>query len=128
MLWQPGVYQPFQNPYSWTNLTHMIYIDQPVSTGYSPGNITVNDEHDVATHFMGFWKNFVDTFSMQGYKIYITGESYAGQYVPYIASAFLDTKDETNFNLKGIMIYDPSINNDDTMTTGKQRPTINEPF
>ena len=55
-LWQPGTYEPVQNSYSWTNLTNMVYIDQPVSTGFSPGNITVNDEHDVTTQFMGFCK------------------------------------------------------------------------
>jgi carboxypeptidase D len=83
------------------------------------GNISVNNEHDVTTQFMGFWENFIDLFSMQGYNIYIAGESYAGQYIPYIASGFLDTKDEINFNLKGIIINDPSINYDDTMTQGK---------
>ena len=35
----------------------------------------------VAAQFMGFWKNFVDTFNIQGRKVYLTGESYAGQYV-----------------------------------------------
>ena len=30
-------------------------------------------------------------------------------YCPYIASAMLDTKDKTYFNVKGMMIYDPSI-------------------
>ena len=30
----------------------------------------VNDEEDVATQFMGFWKNFINTFNMQGFKIY----------------------------------------------------------
>jgi carboxypeptidase D len=103
------------NPYSWVNLTNMIYIDQPVSTGFSPGNITVNDEHDVATQFMGFWKNFIDTFCMQGYKVYITGESYAGQYIPYIAAGMLDTNDTTYYNVKGVQINDPSINEDSTM-------------
>ena len=98
----------------------MIYVDQPVSTGYSPGNISVNNEHDVTTQFMGFWKNFVDTFSLQGYDIYIAGESFAGQYIPYIASGFLDAKDKTSFNLKGIMIYDAAINSLDTLNQGKQ--------
>ena len=97
----------------------MIYIDQPVSTGYSPGNISVNDEHDVTTQFMGFWENFIDLFSMQGYNIYITGEDYAGQYIPYIASGFLDAKDKINFNLKGVLINDPFINYNDTLTQGK---------
>lgn len=97
----------------------MIYIDQPVSTGFSPGNITVNNETDVASQFLGFWKNFIETFSMEGYKVYITGESYAGQYIPYIASAMLDTKNETYYNLKGVNIMDPSINHDDVLLQGK---------
>lgn len=98
----------------------MVYIDQPVGTGLSStGNITVNNEHDVATQFMGFWKNFMTTFSMQGYKVYITGESYAGQYIPYIASGMLDANDTTYYNVKGVQINDPSINYDDTMYQGK---------
>ncbi|KAF7956025.1 hypothetical protein EAE96_004946 [Botrytis aclada] len=113
--WQSGTYAPIPNPYSWTNLTNMIWIDQPVSTGYSPGDILVDDEIDVGNQFAAFWKNFIDTFSMQGYKIYITGESYAGQYIPYIASNFLDRNDTTYYNLKGIQINDPSINDFDTM-------------
>jgi carboxypeptidase D len=119
-LWQSGTYAPIHNPYSWTNLTNMIYIDQPVSTGFSPGNILVNDEKDVATQFMGFWKNFIDTFSMHGYKVYITGESYAGQYIPYIASGMLDTNDTKYFNVKGVQINDPSINHDEVLEYGKQ--------
>ena len=117
-MWQPGTYEPVQNPYSWTNLTNMVYIDQPVSTGYSPGNRTVNDEIDATTQFMGFWENFVDLFSMQGYKIYMTGESYAGQYIPYIASGFLDAEDQIYYNLAGIQVNDPSMNYDDTMAQG----------
>jgi len=39
--------------------------------------VTATSEEDVAAQFMGFWKNFVDTFGMQGYKVYIAGESYA---------------------------------------------------
>lgn len=31
-LWQPGTYSPQRNPFSWTNLTNMIWIDQPIGT------------------------------------------------------------------------------------------------
>lgn len=91
----------------------MIWIDQPVGVGFSTGNATVNDELDVASHFRGFWKNFIETFSMEGYKVYITGESYAGMYIPYIASGFLDQNDTTYYNLKGIQIIDAYIAVDD---------------
>jgi carboxypeptidase D len=46
---------------------------------------------------------------MQGYKVYITGESYAGAYCPYIASAMLDEADTTYFDMSGMLIYDPVI-------------------
>ncbi|KAL5327826.1 hypothetical protein ACEPPN_005532 [Leptodophora sp. 'Broadleaf-Isolate-01'] len=103
------------NAHSWNKLTNVIYIDQPVGTGFSQGNILVNNETDVANHFMGFWKNFVDTFSIQGYKIYFTGESYAGQFIPWIANAMLDNDNKTYFNVSGVQINDPVINYPDTL-------------
>ena len=93
----------------------MVYVDQPAGTGLSPGPATVEDENDVSNQFNDFWKRFIDTFGMQGYKIYITGESYAGQYIPYLASGMLDKKDTTYFNVKGIQINDPSINENEVM-------------
>ena len=39
-------------------------------------------------------------------------------YVPYIASGMLDEKDTTYFNVKGVQINDPSINDDNTMIEG----------
>ncbi|KAJ5786950.1 uncharacterized protein N7503_012162 [Penicillium pulvis] len=114
-LWQSGTYAPVRNPYSWTNLTNVVYIDQPAGTGFSPGPATVQDEIDVSNQFNDFWKRFIETFSMQGYKVFITGESYAGQYIPYLAAGMLDQNDTTHFNLKGIQINDPSINEDSVM-------------
>ncbi|KAJ6441609.1 40S ribosomal protein S19 [Purpureocillium lavendulum] len=111
-LWQYGTYKPVPNPWGWHHLTNMLWVEQPINTGFSTGNVTAKNEEDVAKQFMGFFKNFIKTFSMQGYKVYITGESYAGMYCPYIASAMLDAKDTTHFNMKGMIIYDPSIGPD----------------
>lgn len=103
---------PIENPYGWNRLTNVIYVDQPVGTGFSQGTPSANNEVDVANQFMAFWKNFVDTFDLTGYKVYLAGESYAGMYVPYIASGMLDTNDTQYFNVSGIMIYDPLIGHD----------------
>lgn len=124
-LWQAGTYGPIRNPYSWTNLTNMVYVDQPAGTGYSPGPVTVNNEYDVAAQFKDFWKRFMDTFDLHGRKVYITGESYAGMYVPYIASGMLDEKDTTYFNVTGIQINDPSINEDYTLTYAPVAGAVN---
>ncbi|KAI8271198.1 putative serine carboxypeptidase [Colletotrichum sp. SAR11_239] len=59
--------------------------------------------------FMGFWKAFVDMFDLHGYKVFVTGSSYSGLFSPYISSAMLDAEDTDYFNVKGMMIFDPSI-------------------
>ncbi|RDW87475.1 putative serine-type carboxypeptidase F [Coleophoma crateriformis] len=123
-LWQSGTFAPVPNPYSWVNLTNMVYIDQPVTTGFSKGTINVTDEVDVASQFKGFWKNFIDTFEMEGYSVYLTGESYAGQYIPYIASGMLDENNTEYFNVKGVQINDPSINYDDTLIYTPSVPAL----
>ena len=35
--WQFGQAKPTLNPYSWTNLGHMLWVEQPVGTGFSQG-------------------------------------------------------------------------------------------
>lgn len=122
-LWQSGTYAPQPNPFSWTNLTNMVYIDQPIGTGLSPAApgapALIMNETQVAEQFAGFWKNFITTFNMTGRKVYITGESYAGMYVPYIASYFLDQNNTDYYNVKGIQINDPSIGLDSVLIYGK---------
>ncbi|KAI0595431.1 Alpha/Beta hydrolase protein [Biscogniauxia sp. FL1348] len=111
-VWQYGTYKPVPNPWAWNRLINMVWVEQPVGTGFSRGTVTATSEEDVAAQFLGFWKNFIETFSMQGYKVYIAGESYAGLFVPYIASAMLDANDTTYYDLNGILIYDPVLGND----------------
>jgi carboxypeptidase D len=111
-LWQYGTFKPVPNPYKWNNLTNVVWVEQPVGTGFSQGTPTATSEKDVAEQFLGFFKNFVTTFAMEGYKVFIAGESYAGYYVPYIADAMLNKKDKTHFDLEATMIYDPSVSTD----------------
>lgn len=107
-LWQYGTFAPVANPYTWVNLTNMVWVEQPVGTGFSQGVPSATSEADVASQFLGFFKNFVDTFALQGRKVYIAGESYAGYYVPYIADAMFNANDTEHFNIESILIYDPS--------------------
>ncbi|KAK4127586.1 alpha/beta-hydrolase [Parathielavia appendiculata] len=112
-LWQYGTYKPVKNPWSWHTLTNIVYVEQPVGTGFTTGTPTITNEEELAAQFMGFWKNFIDTFDMHGYKVYITGESYAGYYCPYIANAMLDAEDKTYFDMSGMTIYNPSLTYDE---------------
>ncbi|EEH35090.2 carboxypeptidase cpdS [Paracoccidioides lutzii Pb01] len=124
-LWQPGTYKPVINLYSWTNLTNMVWIDQPAGTGFSPGPPTVEDEIDVANQFNDFWKRFMERFDLMGRRVFLTGESYAGMYIPYIANKMLEKRDNRYFDLQGIWIMNPVINEDDTMITAPSVPALN---
>lgn len=65
-------------------MTNMVWIDQPVGTGFSPAAegvpATIKNEKDVAEDFMGFWKNFMETFDLVGRKVYLTGMSLHEEY------------------------------------------------
>lgn len=103
-LWQTGTVKPVSNPWSWHHLTNVVWVEQPIGTGFSTGTVTAKSEDDVAKQFMGFWKNFVDAFGMHGYSVYITGESYAGAYCPFISSNMLDANDTDYFNVNGMIM------------------------
>jgi carboxypeptidase D len=76
-------------------------VEQPVGTGYSIGDITATSEEEIAQDFIHFFKNFEKAFGIKNFKIYVTGQSYAGRYVPYISAAMLDQKDKTYYDLSG---------------------------
>jgi vitellogenic carboxypeptidase-like protein len=73
---------------TWTSLYNVLYIDNPVGTGYS---FTSNDEgyahsqddvaRDLYSALTQFFQIYTDYLSN---SFYITGESYAGKYVPSI--------------------------------------------
>ena len=73
--------------------------------------MTATTQEQTAADFLGFFKNFQDTFGIKNYKIYVTGESYAGRYVPYVSAAMLDKDDKQYYNLSGAILYDPVIGN-----------------
>ncbi|KAF2477049.1 carboxypeptidase cpdS precursor [Lindgomyces ingoldianus] len=112
ILWQYGTFKPIYNPWTWVNLTNMVWVEQPVGTGFTQGNPTATSTEEAAQQFLGFLKNFVDTFGLCDKKIYIAGESYAGKYIPYFADAMLATNDSKYYDVQGIMVYDPSVASD----------------
>lgn len=73
---------PKPNPYSWTKLANVLYIDQPVGTGFSSGSDPANDNAEITQDFYSWLKAFYAEFpSLQAKNTYLMGESYAGVYV-----------------------------------------------
>ncbi|SCV69594.1 BQ2448_2614 [Microbotryum intermedium] len=76
------------NPYSWNNKSNIIYLDSPVNVGFSISPKLVNNSRDTAEDVYAFMQIFYYKFSnlAKNNKFNIMGESYAGMYIPNIAS------------------------------------------
>lgn len=67
------------NNYSWTRATTMLYVEQPIGTGFSRGHPLPENEHDVASDLYEFMQNFYSVFTeLSTYEFFVMGESYAG--------------------------------------------------
>lgn len=95
-----------KNKYSWNRNSSVIYVDNPVGAGFSfTKNSTCysKNEVQVADNFLKFLKEFFRLFPLlKNNKFFLTGESYAGKYIPAIAFALFNGK--TDLHLDGISI------------------------
>ena len=103
------------NPFSWSNISNVLYVEQPIRTGYSSaskGSSLIRTEKQVASDFRGFLLSFQEVFSdYSTADLFITGESYAGAYIPSIADHIIRVQEDLNstlppltMNLEGIAI------------------------
>ncbi|KDR75252.1 hypothetical protein GALMADRAFT_211511 [Galerina marginata CBS 339.88] len=107
--WSWGQSAPTPNPWSWTNLSHVLWVEQPVGTGFSQGAPSISNDDQLGEQLMGFLEQFLEVFSeLKGNNLWLTGESYAGFYVPYIAN-WIYEHPGLDLSLKGIWIADPSL-------------------
>lgn len=94
------------NPNSWNNKANLLYVDQPVGTGFSHatlGHYTKN-EKEVAEDFYKFLLLFLEKYpTYKGRPFFITGESYAGHYIPAITDYIIHAKNK-DINIKAAAI------------------------
>lgn len=88
---------------------NILWVDQPVGTGVSTGQVMATSEQEIAQDFVNFSPNFQKTFSIKKFKIFVTIENYTCRYVPYISSAMIEGHDTDHLNLQGAMTYNPTI-------------------
>ncbi|KAG5975252.1 hypothetical protein E4U55_007754 [Claviceps digitariae] len=96
--------KPVPNPYSWNTKANVIFIDQPVNVGYSYSNNDTTTSHAAAEDIYALLTLFFHEFPEYAKQdFFVTGESYAGHYIPAIGHEILSHKDR-NINLKGLAI------------------------
>ncbi|KAI0601492.1 Alpha/Beta hydrolase protein [Biscogniauxia sp. FL1348] len=96
---------------SWHEFANLLFVDNPVGTGYSyvDTNNYVHELDEMASQFIIFLEKWFNLFPEYEHDdIYIAGESYAGQHIPYVAKAILDRNKQPQtkvpWSLKGLMI------------------------
>jgi cathepsin A (carboxypeptidase C) len=93
------------NPHSWNSQANVMYVDQPLGTGFSkPSNIFQYrwSLETIAKDFRAFIIGFIEKYpAFEGREIYLTGESYAGHYIPMIAN-HLHFNPDPRIKLSGI--------------------------
>ena len=93
----------FKNPYSWNKIENLLAIEQPAGVGFSK---TSNPEYLwTDDNLLYAVKDFLNEFDLKGRDFYISGESYTGVYIPFLATHMLeDTYTTDKVNLRGVLI------------------------
>ncbi|KAL9604963.1 MAG: hypothetical protein Q9219_000151 [cf. Caloplaca sp. 3 TL-2023] len=98
------------NDGSWDEFANVLFVDNPVGTGYSyvDTDSYVTELTQMADQMVQFLEKFFGLFpEYTTNDLYIAGESYAGQHIPYIAKAILERNAKSKkaqWNLSGLLI------------------------
>ncbi|RHY29895.1 hypothetical protein DYB32_004766 [Aphanomyces invadans] len=82
-----------RNPYAWNRKANVVFLDSPAGVGFSQPLLDAskyNDEftasriHEFLEEFLAMYPTYSDR------PLYITGESYAGMYIPYLVQKLVE--------------------------------------
>ncbi|XP_053145457.1 lysosomal protective protein-like isoform X2 [Hemicordylus capensis] len=92
------------NNYAWNKLAHILYLDSPIGVGYSTSDskdYRTNDTEVARVNYLAL-KEFLRLFPEYSSRdLYLTGESYAGIYIPTLAQWVMK---DSSLNLKGVAV------------------------
>ncbi|CAK9147525.1 unnamed protein product [Ilex paraguariensis] len=110
----------FKNRFAWNHAANVLFLESPAGVGFSYSNTTSDyekggDKRTAADNYV-FLLNWLERFpEYKKRDFYISGESYAGHYVPELAHTILHHNKKANtslINLKGIIIGNAVINDE----------------
>ncbi|KAI9103325.1 Alpha/Beta hydrolase protein [Phlyctochytrium arcticum] len=83
------------NPHSWNNEANLIFLDQPINVGFSyTDGDQVSNTLDAADDVYAFLQLFITKYKkFSKLDFHVTGESYAGHYIPAIGAKIVNEND-----------------------------------
>jgi carboxypeptidase C (cathepsin A) len=120
-----GIPSPRYNPHTWTRLGSILIIDQPAPVGFSYcnndttshscGGIAWTDELTSLNAYTALQTFYETKFPcLQQKSLYLTGESYAGIYIPTLARRIVQDNNST-LKLEGFAVGDGCLGTHTTM-------------
>lgn len=102
----------YLNKFSWNKVANLLFLESPAGVGFSYTNKSSEllDSGDIRTaeDSLQFLLGWLDRFPRyKNREVYLTGESYAGHYVPQLAREIMRYNGKTKqhkINLRGIMV------------------------
>ncbi|KAJ8553510.1 hypothetical protein K7X08_024188 [Anisodus acutangulus] len=104
-----------KNEHSWNKEANMLYLESPIGVGFSysantSSYETVNDEITARDNVVFLLRWFHKFPQYRKSNLFLTGESYAGHYVPQLAKLVMAyNKKQKLFNLKGVALGNPVL-------------------
>ena len=99
---------------SWQEVGDLLWIDQPVGTGFSYGEHAVTSLDEIGEDFKQFLLSFYEEYPVyKDLELVLTGESFAGKYLSYSSRAILDYNDDQSndfkFNFSNLILSNPLV-------------------
>ncbi|KAF9604090.1 hypothetical protein IFM89_002765 [Coptis chinensis] len=127
-----GPFQPgengilIKNKYSWNLASNVLYVESPIGVGFSYSNTSSDyfrwNDTETAADNLRFIISWLEEFPQyKDSELYLTGESYAGHYVPQLAALIVEYNKMPNIapiKLKAIAIGNPLLDLDISITSG----------
>lgn len=130
-----GIPTPIYNPYTWSRLGSLLIFDQPAPVGFSYcnndtkshscGGIAWTDELTSLNAYQALQTFYEKHPCQKSLPLYLTGESYAGIYIPTLARRILQDTD-SSVDLKGFAVGDGCLGTETSICGGSGQGLFRE--